>query len=247
MKKQYKVTGMTCNGCLNTVKNGLLALPEVSTVTIDLPTGETIVEQQTNIPLETLQAATGKYNIVPLEPTPVEPIQKITDNSVEPDSSDFKWSTYQPLFLIVGYILLVSILVQYPFEQFSFMLLMRHFMAGFFLVFSFFKILNISGFVDSYQMYDVVAARWKGWGYVYPFVELTLGILYLVNVFPFYTNLATAIILGISSIGVIQSNLNKQKIKCACLGDVFNLPMSTITIIEDVAMVAMAIAMMIIL
>lgn len=247
MKKQYKVTGMTCNGCLNTVKNGLLALPEVSTVTIDLPTGETIVEQQTNIPLEILQVATGKYKIVPLEPTPVEPIQKITDNSVEPDSSHFQWSTYQPLFLIVGYILLVSILVQYPFEQFSFMLLMRHFMAGFFLVFSFFKILNISGFVDSYQMYDVVAARWKGWGYVYPFVELTLGILYLVNVFPFYTNLATAIILGISSIGVIQSNLNKQKIKCACLGDVFNLPMSTITIIEDVAMVAMAIAMMIIL
>jgi hypothetical protein len=71
-------------------------------------------------------------------------------------------------------------------------------------------------------------------------VELALGVLYLTNVFPWYTNLMTVIILGVSSIGVIKSNLEKQKIKCACLGDVFNLPMSTITIIEDVTMVAMA-------
>lgn len=52
--------------------------------------------------------------------------------------------------------------------------------------------------------------------------------------------MVTIVVLGVSSIGVIQSNLNKRKIKCACLGDVFNLPMSTVTIVEDVSMVAMA-------
>ena len=52
---------------------------------------------------------------------------------------------------------------------------MRHFMAGFFIVFAFFKLLNIQGFADSYRMYDIVAAKWPGWGYVYPFVELALG------------------------------------------------------------------------
>ena len=93
-------------------------------------------------------------------------------------------------------------------------------------------------------LYDIIAARWKGWGYTYPFVELALGILYLINFMPFYTNLITAIILGISSIGVIESNLNKRKIKCACLGDVFNLPMSTVTIVEDLTMVGMAIWML---
>ena len=30
------------------------------------------------------------------------------------------------------------------------------------------------------------------------------------------------------------------KIKCACLGAVFNLPMSTVTIIEDAIMIAMS-------
>ena len=117
---------------------------------------------------------------------------------------------------------------------------MRHFMAGFFIVFTFFKLLNIQGFADSYGMYDIVAAKWPRWGYVYPFVELGLGVLYLINVFPFWTNVVTIVVLGVSSIGVIQSNLNKRKIKCACLGDVFNLPMSTVTIVEDVSMVAMA-------
>jgi len=102
------------------------------------------------------------------------------------------------------------------------------------------KLLNLEGFATSYSMYDIVAARWKGWGYIYPFVELLLGILYLINIAPFLTNILTVIILGISSIGVIKSVLNKQEIKCACLGDVFSLPMSTVTIVEDLAMVGMA-------
>ena len=80
----------------------------------------------------------------------------------------------------------------------------------------------------------------EGVGYVYPFVELSLGILYLINIAPIFTNWITLIVLGISSVGVIRSVLNKKKIKCACLGDVFNLPMSTITIVEDLTMVAMA-------
>ena len=120
---------------------------------------------------------------------------------------------------------------------------MRHFMAGFFLVFSFFKFLNLSGFANSYAVYDLLAAKWKGWGYIYPFVELGLGILYLINVAPFETNFITIVVLGLSSIGVIKSNLDKRQIKCACLGDVFNLPMSTVTIVEDLTMVGMAVVM----
>lgn len=125
------------------------------------------------------------------------------------------------------------------------MLWMRHFMAGFFIVFSFFKLLNLQGFADSYRMYDIVAEKWKAWGLIYPFVELALGLAYLTNWNPNITNWTTVIVLGVSTIGVIKSNLNKRKIKCACLGDVFNLPMSNVTIVEDVTMVAMAIFMLI--
>ncbi|MFT5641605.1 MAG: hypothetical protein ACI9A7_001710 [Cyclobacteriaceae bacterium] len=148
------------------------------------------------------------------------------------------------MIIIVAFIAGVSLLVQYPFQTINSNLWMRHFMAGFFLVFSFFKLLNISGFASSYKMYDIIAVKFPAWGYIYPFVELGLGIAYLINFNPTLTNWLTIIILGISSIGVIESNINKRKIKCACLGDVFNLPMSTVTIIEDLTMVAMAVLML---
>lgn len=235
MKKNYEIAEMTCNGCVNKVKEGLLSLPSVQEAVISLEKGTAVLLQDKDIDIDILQKAIGKYKITAQE-SELESLSKAPLSVVSIE-------TYKPLIIIVSYILGGSILVQYPFQEFSFMLWMRHFMAGFFLVFSFFKILNISGFASSYRMYDIIAAKWAFWGYLYPFVELTLGVFYLIDLMPFYTNVVTAIVLGISSIGVIQSNLNKRKIKCACLGDVFNLPMSTVTIIEDVTMVVMALVM----
>ena len=78
---------------------------------------------------------------------------------------------------------------------------MRHFMAAFFLTFSFFKLLDVPAFAFSYSTYDVLARRWLGWGYVYPFLELSLGILYLVNIYPIFTNAATFVVMGLSTVG----------------------------------------------
>jgi hypothetical protein len=87
-----------------------------------------------------------------------------------------------------------------------------------------------------------LALRWRTYGLVYPFLELALGIAYIVNFQPFLTNLFTILLMGFSSIGVIKSVLAKRKIRCACLGTVFNLPMSTVTIVEDLLMAGMAAA-----
>ncbi len=114
------------------------------------------------------------------------------------------------------------------------------FMSGFFLAFSFFKYLDVKGFADSYATYDIVAKKFMAWGVIYPFVEFLLGIAYAINFNPFVTNVITFIVMMVSIIGVLQSVLNKRKIQCACLGAVFNLPMSTVTIIEDALMIAMS-------
>jgi hypothetical protein len=124
------------------------------------------------------------------------------------------------------------------------MVLMRIFMAGFFISFSYFKLINLNAFANSYAKYDIIAKLFKTWGFIYPFIELGLGIFYMLNFSPFAINIVTIVIMGISSIGVIESVVNKKKIQCACLGAVFNLPMSSITIIEDLLMVAMAAVML---
>ena len=241
MKQAYKIEGMTCGGCVAGIKGKLSNLDSVQSADIQLEYPQAKLEVSHAIELNILQNTIGqKFTITPIvtEITKPDEVEKLQEPSI---------TAYKPLILIVAFIAGVSLLSQYPFTDFSGMLWMRHFMAGFFIVFAFFKLLNIEGFANSYQMYDIVAARWKTWGYVYPFVELALGIAYLINFAPFYTNITTAIILGISSIGVIESNINKRKIKCACLGDVFNLPMSTVTIIEDLTMVGMSIWMLLVL
>lgn len=121
---------------------------------------------------------------------------------------------------------------------------MQVFMAGFFLVFSFFKMLNLVAFAESYAMYDVIARKFNAWGYIYAFIELGLGLAFLLNFQLVITNWITLIVMSVSIIGVLQSVLNKRKIQCACLGAVFNLPMSTVTIIEDALMIGMSAAML---
>lgn len=238
MKKQITITGMTCDGCKAKVSRSIQKLEGVRSVEIDLTNGKTTIDSDILHAEAEIQDAIGrdsKYQIV-------QPKAVLSFQAEEEKKSFF--STYKPLFLIVFFIILVSSLAQYPFTPFSGAVWMRHFMAGFFIVFSFFKLLNIQGFSSSYRMYDIVAQKWSSWGKIYPFVELALGIAYLINIYPTITNLTTVVVLGVSSIGVIKSNLDKRKIKCACLGDVFNLPMSKVTIIEDVTMVFMAVIML---
>ncbi len=160
-----------------------------------------------------------------------------------PASAEAK-SSYFPLVVILFYLLAAVGLAEWATGAFDPMRAMRHFMAGFFLVFSFFKMLDVPSFAVSYSGYDVVARRWLGYGYLYPFLELALGAAYLANFQPLATNIATILIMGVSSIGVLQSVLARRKIQCACLGTVFNLPMSTVTLVEDFLMLGMAATML---
>lgn len=149
--------------------------------------------------------------------------------------------SYYPIFLIAIYIIGVAAINNSYNGHMLWQTFMNQFMAGFFLVFSAFKFLNIKGFAEGYSTYDVLAKRWHAYGFIYPFFELGLGILYLGFWFPILTQVLTVIIMGFSSIGVINSLLKKQNLRCACLGTILNVPLSSITLIEDLLMVVLAV------
>lgn len=245
MTHTYKVSGMTCTGCQAKVQSLLSKVEGVKNVTIDLAKGEAIIGMDVPVAPTALQTALQdypKYQLAEAENSP-SPLERAGVRS-ELEEKKSWLATYKPILLIFGYILGITLLVEYVNDGFVWMRWMNHFMAGFFLVFSFFKLLNLKGFAESYAMYDVVAKKWNGWGFIYPFVELVLGIAFLTGFNLFLTNALTFVIMTVSIIGVLQSVLNKRKIKCACLGDVFNLPMSTITIIEDALMIGMSAVML---
>lgn len=77
----------------------------------------------------------------------------------------------------------------------------------------FFKLLNLKGFAERYSTYDIIAKKWPGWGYIYAFIELGLGISYLLKFNLLATNVVTLIVMSISMIGVLLAVLNKRKIR----------------------------------
>lgn len=241
MTHTYNISGMTCTGCQAKIQGLLSKVRGVKNVSIDLAKGEASIEMDKHIATADLKVALKDYPKYQLSETHLQqnitPVADIEENK--------SWiAIYKPILLIFGYIIGITLLVEYLSNEFNWMRWMSHFMAGFFLVFSFFKLLNLKGFAESYSMYDVVAKKWNGWGYIYAFAELALGIAFLSGYNPLLTNGITFVIMAVSIVGVLQSVLNKRKIKCACLGDVFNLPMSTITIIEDALMIGMSAIML---
>ena len=232
---------MTCEGCKAKVNHLLSNVSGVKNVNIDLTKGEAAIEMEGHIQTSVLAEALIQYPKYKLS----EPNHQQSESNLVPEDVTKTWlQTYKPLLIVFGYITLISFLTSFHDGQIMTMHWMNNFMAGFFIVFSFFKLLDLNGFADSYAMYDIVAVRIKAYGFIYPFIELALGLAYLTGFNPIFTNWSTLIVMGVSVIGVVQSVMNRRKIRCACLGAVFNLPMSTVTIIEDLLMIVMAATML---
>ncbi len=223
MKTQIvHIAGMTCSGCEKSVKGTLEVLEGVSKATPNHKTGkvELVVNQ----------------HIKDIEITAVLPKKyALLDASFQQPS---KFKQLFPLFLIFGFITLGTILVQIP--SYDANAMMHDFMGLFFMVFSFFKFLDLKGFQSSFKQYDPLAAALPFYGWVYPFLELGLGLCYIRDIVPDGILIATIILLGITTVGIIRVLVQKKQMQCACLGTVLNLPMTEATFIENAIMLVMA-------
>jgi copper chaperone CopZ len=244
--KIFQISGLTCNNCANKVKIALNAAASQIDISPDLAQIKFAdLKQQVN-ELNAQLSQIGNYKIgVEINASAPETILKPAQNLPDTVTKVPFLVTYFPLLLVFGYILLVCICVELANGGFMLHRFMPNFMAGFFLIFSFFKMLDLRGFAQSYAMYDVIAKRVFAYGFIYPFIEAGLGTAWILAPSHALTSSITLIVMLVSLIGVVQAVFSRQKIKCACLGAGFNLPMSTVTIIEDSLMAAMAAWMLI--
>ena len=150
------------------------------------------------------------------------------------------------MFVIVGAILLFSIIMTLVIGK-DFQFGMRMFMGGFFAVFGILKVLKLKDFAVAYKEYDIIAKHSSLYAHAYPFIELALGILYFINIIPLTTNILTIIVMGIGATGVYIKLRKHEEIPCACLGTVFKVPMTWVTLAEDLLMVIMAIIMIVLM
>jgi cation transport ATPase len=240
MKHTYKIEGMTCNSCTASVEKYINALEYVTNVSVHLEKGEAEVTMDRHITTDVLK------NALPEKYTLSEKNEKnIFSSTIAIDEEKTKLQQLKPLLLIIFYITTASVLLHY--KDWSWNEFMLDFMGLFYIVFSFFKMLDLKGFPESFKMYDPLAKRIPIYGWIYPFIETALGLMFLMR---FKVNIAlivTLIVLGITTIGVTKTLLDKKHIRCACLGTALKLPMTEATFIENMIMIVMAALMLFIL
>lgn len=238
MKQSFNLQGMTCTGCKASVEEKITTINKVSKVEADLSNATVTFNSNRKVTVEDLQ------KVLPNKYTISEPKEQLDVKvNVLGENDKLIFQQLYPLFLIFFFITSASILLSInPWSTSDFML---NFMGLFYIVFSFFKFLDVKGFANSFKMYDPLAKRINGYGLVYPFIELTLGLLFLYRFQEEIALFVTIGVLGVTTVGVTKSLLSKQTIKCACLGSVLNLPMTKATFIENSIMIVMAIVMLI--
>jgi hypothetical protein len=143
---------------------------------------------------------------------------------------------FLPIIVIFSSILVFTAIALLIRGSWSTTFAMRMMMGSFFLIFGSFKVFNLNAFAEAYSTYDILAKRSRVYSLVYPFIELTLAVLYLANIGGIPRDIFTFVLMTVSSVGVIQKIREKEVIPCACLGMVFKIPMTWVTLIEDVLM-----------
>jgi hypothetical protein len=241
-------TNLRCGSCVAAIKPHLDSEPRITRWEVDLASPDKSLTVHGEAPTEAVKAAVAKggYELLgTIEPAPASAGAAPEAAPGRRAGAGGGKTTYYPLALLAAFLVGVVGLVEVRAGAFDWGRAMGNFMGAFFLAFSLFKLLDLRGFADAYRGYDIVARRWPAYGYIYPFIELGLGAAYIAGFEPLATNIATLVVMSVSSIGVLQSVLKKRAIRCACLGTVFNLPMSTVTLVEDGLMVVMAASMVI--
>ena len=234
MEHTYTVIGMTCQGCASSVMEKLSKVDHVGKVEVDLEKEEAKITMKDHVPLQKLQSALPeKYGIEERGSQTMEMLHT---------EEKSKWVQLRPLFLIFAYLFTSAFLLN--FKDWNTSEAMLDFMGLFYIVFSFFKFLDLKGFPESFGMYDPLAKVLPAYGWVYPFMELGLGVLFLMRIQIQFALIVTVIILGITTIGVTKTLLDKKSIRCACLGTALKLPMTEATFIENAIMLVMALWML---
>jgi len=153
----------------------------------------------------------------------------------------FKLKTYLPLLVIFSIIISLVIAKAVITSDYSSQSTMLDFMAGFFIVFGCFKIVRLSSFAEAYSLYDIVAKRSKVYAHIYPFIEVSLGLAFLFRFEVIFIAWATLLLMIVNSVGAYTGIRDRKVLMCACLGAVFKLPMSYVTLGEDLLMAVMAV------
>ncbi len=233
--KKYYIHGMHCDGCVRKATRLISGIAQVNLVQISLITSKVVIGADRGVSFEEVSASLSETNYRLSMEAP-------------PFSNAFKmwFKKYLALIIVFSAIVLWTIIHQ-SIIGWSVHFAMHDFMGGFFLLLGTLKVISWNKFAESYQGYDPLAIKFPAYAYIYPAIEVFLGIVYQFRIGnELIWNIATTLILGTATIGIIKVLRRKEVVKCACLGGYFSIPITWFTVFENLLMIGMAIYMQIV-
>ncbi len=164
--------------------------------------------------------------------TPRQVAHREQDSSVSVVADSSSGITYYPLLLLVMFLIGVVLMVNFGWVR-SIKCEHAELHGSVFRSIAFFKLLDLRGFADSYRGYDVVARAIPAYGLCLSICGAWSGGRLHHRDCPYGCESDNTCGHGGQQHWVLQSVLQKRRIRCACLGTVFYLPMSTVTVVED--------------
>ena len=229
---ELNIKGMHCAGCVSTIERAINKVEGVTKAVVSLPKETVRVEGGVSSSSVINAITSTGYEATLMDPA----VKQQKNQQKQEPQSELK--QLFPLFLIFFYISSAALLINWI--NFNVSDFMFDFMGLFYIVFSFFKLLDYKNFPHSFAMYDPIAKRVPIYGWIYPAIETVLGLAFLFRVALNFSLIATIIILGITTVGVTRALIDKRAIQCACLGTALKLPMTKATFIENSIMIIMA-------
>ena len=234
MNEVYKVSGMTCDGCANSIKEALELNNLISSVNISLEneninisSDKSFTVNELNFLIENL----GNYKIYE---------ENIFSKIIE------YFSSKKTLLLALSLVLISSLSLHIGEDNFELNEWMVSYMGIFFLLFSFLKLIDVKGFSGSFKKYDLISKIIPSFAITYPFIELFLALTFLSGYFLITSYIMTLLFMTSQFFGVFISLQKKEVIKCACMGSSINIYISTLTLFENLVMILMSSYMIII-
>lgn len=159
---------------------------------------------------------------------------------------DPKAPTYRPVIaLFATAALLAAAASQAAFGTVTTLQGLQWFIAFSMSLLAFQKLRDVESFSTMFLNYDLLARRWVPYGYIYPFAEGLAGVLMAAGVATWLSAPLALFIGGIGAVSVFKAvYIDKRELKCACVGGDSNVPLGGVSLLENLMMVAMAIAML---
>ena len=121
-------------------------------------------------------------------------------------------------------------------KKYNVKVLHQNVMGTILILFGILKLYDIQKFVNIFQKYDLISNKIPQYAYLYPFIEIALGMAYLQKFKLHTTDIITMVVMIISIISVFLSIIGGKKLRCGCMGSFFHIPLSYVTLSENFIM-----------